>query len=125
MTSPEDRKRDDLEQRAKALFDESVDALDGSTLSKLNQGRQAALQELASSSPARQWSRWAPVTGAVAAAVVVTVVLQTTGGVDTPDAQSVTDFEILLGSDDLEMLENLEFYSWLDAADLDAVTSGG
>ena len=31
----------------------------------------------------------------------------------------MTDFEILLSEDSLEMLEDLEFYSWVGTADLD------
>ena len=38
--------RDTLETRMKETFDESVDKLDGATLSKLNQGRHAALAQL-------------------------------------------------------------------------------
>jgi hypothetical protein len=38
--------------------------------------------------------------------------------VDLPTA-SVTDFEILLEGESLEMLEDLEFYSWLEASDLE------
>ena len=126
MSKPDDTSKTGIEERAKALFDESVDALDGATLSKLNRSRQLALAELADT-PSRQWVRWAPVTGAAAAALVVAIALRGPGGIDVPEGQvsSVTDFEILLSDDDLDMLEELEFYSWLDTADLDAVTNGG
>lgn len=100
-------------EKAKQLFDESVEGLDGETRSRLNQGRQAALEELKTGKPV--WVQWAPAAG-VAAAAVVAVVLWTGNpptDVVTPEA-SASDFEILLTEDSLEMLEDLEFYSWIE-----------
>jgi hypothetical protein len=94
----------------KKLFDESVDALDAEALSKLNRGRHEALAELHAGRV--RWARWAPAAG-VAAAVVVAVMLalpQTTVDTTLP----ATDMDILLGEDSIEMLEDLEFYAWLD-----------
>jgi len=105
-----------FETRMKEAFDESVDKLDGATLSKLNQGRHAALAQL--HRPRRQWSRWMPATGAVAAILVAVVMLQTPSAIDDVAAVSTaTDMEILLGEDSIEMLEELEFYSWIDIAE--------
>ena len=56
------------------------------------------------------------VSAGVAAAAVVAVVLWTGNqSLDeiTPPS-SATDFEILLTEDSLEMLEDLEFYSWIE-----------
>lgn len=107
------------DKKLKAVFDESVDALDAATLSRLNRGRHAALAEL--SRPRRQWSRWMPATG-VAAAVLMSVILlqgpRDIAGIAEP--VSVSDMEILLGEDSIEMLEELEFYSWIDVADMEA-----
>ena len=100
-------------EKAKQLFDESVADLDGQTRSRLNRGRQAALDALKTGRPV--WVQWAPAAG-VAAAVVVAAVLWTGNSpVDelTPEA-SAADFEILLTEDSFEMLEELEFYSWID-----------
>jgi hypothetical protein len=102
--------------KTKALFDDSVEGLDAATRSRLNRGRQAALAELG---PARSaWAQWAPAAG-VAAAAVVALVLWT--GNRPPNeiapAASATDFEILLNEDSLEMLEELEFYSWIELAE--------
>ena len=109
-----------VENKAKELFDDSVERLDAATLSRLNRSRHEALAELERTRPVGQWARWMPATGVVAAAVVAVVVWQ---GVPTegplPATNSVTDFEILLGEDSLEMLEDLEFYSWIDPADLE------
>ena len=109
-------KRDTFEQEMKDAFDESVDALDGATLSKLNRSRQAALAEL--QNPRHQWTRWMPATGAVAAILVAVVLLQSPTAVDDViGVTAVTDMEILLGEDSIEMLEELEFYSWIDIAE--------
>ena len=126
MNTPTDRETEQFAENAKALFDDSVDRLDAATLSKLNQGRQAALEELSDTSPARQWVRWAPATG-VAAAVLVAVMVMRGPGVDgeVPTEASVTDFEILIEGDSLEMLEDLEFYSWIDVAELDDADNVG
>ncbi|MGI9233788.1 MAG: hypothetical protein ACR2RD_09180 [Woeseiaceae bacterium] len=108
--------RDTFEKKMKDRFDESVEALDAATLSKLNQSRHAALAQL--QRPRSQWSRWMPATGAVAAILVAVVVLQSPTAVDDVAAvTSVTDMEILLGEDSIEMLEDLEFYSWIDVAE--------
>ena len=42
----ESQKDKDFANQAKALFDDSVERLDGATLSRLNQGRHKALEEL-------------------------------------------------------------------------------
>ncbi|TDJ33488.1 MAG: hypothetical protein E2O53_10000 [Gammaproteobacteria bacterium] len=99
--------------QARKLFDESVEALDGQTRSRLNRGRQAALEELTSGTPV--WVQWAPAAGVAAAAVVAVVLWTGNPPVDelTPGA-SVADFEILLAEDSFEMLEDLEFYSWIE-----------
>ncbi len=108
---------EEFSRQAREAFDASVDKLDGATLSKLNQGRHAALAEL--DRPVRQWTRWVPATGVAAAVAVAVMVMQSPAPVnDLPTA--VTDMEILLGEDSIEMLEDLEFYSWIDTVDLEA-----
>ena len=99
--------------KAKQLFDESVENLDAHTRSRLNRGRQAALAELATGKPV--WVQWAPAAGVAAAAVVAVVLWTGNQPVDelTPEA-TASDFEILLTEDSFEMLEDLEFYSWID-----------
>ncbi len=105
-------------KKAKAAFDTSVDELDAATLSRLNRSRHEALAEL--HRPSRRWSTWMPATG-VAAAVLVAVIVLQLPAVDDEAAgpTAATDMEILLGEDSIEMLEELEFYSWLDTADLE------
>ncbi len=106
-----------FEDQAKTLFDDSVEELDGATLSRLNQGRHKALAELHKSGRVR-WGRWAPAVGVAAAAAVAVVVMNgqpTVVAVDDP--VTAADFEMLLEADSLEMLEDLEFFSLLDAVD--------
>jgi hypothetical protein len=106
---------DRFAKEAKALFDESVDKLDAATLSALNRGRHEALE--AARAGRRDWLRWAPVFG-VTAAVVVAVMLampQT----DLVDTVPLDDMDILLGEDSIEMLEDLEFYAWMELQDGD------
>ncbi len=100
-------------EKAKQLFDESVENLDGETRSRLNRGRQAALEQLAAAKPV--WVQWAPAAGVAAAAVFAVVLWTGNQPVDelTPEA-TASDFEILLTEDSFEMLEDLEFYSWID-----------
>jgi hypothetical protein len=106
---------EEFAQEAKALFDGSVDKLDAATLSTLNQGRHRALE--AARSPRGEWMRWAPAAGvATAVLIAVMVTLPGTSPVEVmPEA--MTDIDILLGEDSIDMYEDLEFYSWLDVAD--------
>jgi hypothetical protein len=100
-------------KKAKQRFDESVARLDGETQSRLNRSRHAALAELENGRPA--WVQWMPATGIAAAAVLAVVVwtgMPVTDELASPDVAS--DMEILLTEDSLEMLEDLEFYSWID-----------
>lgn len=113
---------DEFGKKAKATFDASVDELDAATLSRLNRSRHEALAEL--QRPMRQWSRWMPATGVAAAVLVAVMMLQSPTAVkDIAEPTSVTDMEILLGEDSIEMLEDLEFYSWIDVAELESDVS--
>ena len=108
--------RTSLERKSEALFRDSVANTDGATRSRLNQARQRAMAEL--EHPSKHWQRrWLPVSAAAAAVVLLTVML-----VRLPDngsrlesaMASATDLEILLDADDLELIEDLDFYAWLD-----------
>lgn len=99
----------------KKLFDESVESLDAATLSKLNQGRQAALAEL--HGRRALWYRWAPLAGVAAALVVAVMLAVPRTGVE--QSFPANDMDILLGEESIEMLEDLEFYAWLDTQEED------
>lgn len=107
-----------LEERTKLLFDESVSSLDPQTRSKLTQARYRALEELEGSAPAGWRPRWIPA-GVLAAGVLVVVMLwqgQPAVSPETPafDVAALSDLEIILGDGDLGLLQELEFYAWLD-----------
>ena len=109
-------KNEQIANQAKELFDDSVERLDAATLSRLNQGRHQALAELEQARPFGRWVRWVPATG-VAAAAVVTVMVMRGPQVDEIGPLSASDFEMLLEEDSLEMFEELEFFTVLDAVD--------
>ncbi|MGB5345916.1 MAG: hypothetical protein WBN23_07125 [Woeseia sp.] len=105
-------------QRAAGVFDDSVENLDAATRSRLNQGRQQALAVSERSALLRKG--WIPL-GAAAALGLLAIGMwngrQPPEVFDVADFATPTmasDFEILLDEEELEMLEDLEFYSWID-----------
>lgn len=107
---------DPLAIDAARRFDESVQSLDAATLSRLNRSRQAALAELAGGTAARRWQRWIPAVG-VATAAAFTVLMLNDSSVNEaiPAYDVASDFEVIMAGEDLEMLQELEFYRWLYA----------
>ena len=112
----------ELEKRARQVFAESVEGLDGQTLSRLNQGRQRAL-EAAARRPALL--RYAPLGGLAAALAIAVMMIQTPMPTPIEATDSASDFEILLGEDSLDMLEELEFFAWMDMEEPDADDTKG
>lgn len=137
---------ENLERRARAVFDASVDALDGATLSRLNQSRQRALAAAAGEqagqrlAPRRTWHTWAPA-GALAAGVLAAALLLRAPGSDpaqdaavlatasAPAAVETTaadaaPLEVLAAEDEEFAIatadEDLEFYAWIELAADDA-----
>lgn len=106
----------ELERRAKRAFDNSVAALDGATRSRLTQARHRALDEQVHRRDRRWLSTLVPAGAAAAVALVAwLVVLQPSPPTEVVQDASLGDLEILLGEEDLEMLEEeLEFYGWLE-----------
>jgi hypothetical protein len=110
---------DDFARRAKAVFDDSVAELDAPTRSKLTRARNRALEPHRRGGLSVLWLP-SPVQAAVGAALVVIAVgwLSVVRRDAEPDEVAViagpNDWELLLGEEDLELFEDLEFYSWLD-----------
>ena len=112
----EDDGNSKLERRAKRAFDDSVAALDAETRSKLTQARYRALEEQAATRDRGWRSSLVPAGTVAATALVAWLVVWTTPVTDPVQTESLGDLEILLGEEDLEMLdEELEFYGWLEA----------
>jgi hypothetical protein len=103
-----DLERADLERRAQALFEDSVERLDARTRSKLTQARNRALDEVKQGAT-RRWI-WAPAGGFAVAAVIAVGVVLWPGRGPQPEAV-VEDLEIAAESD---LLQDVEFYAWLD-----------
>ena len=107
----------DLETKAREAYRDSVAGIDGATQSRLTQARHRALEEL----PKRRsagW-RWVPAGAAAAAAIVmVLLVVSPDSGLNERVAnEALDDLEILLGEDEIEMIDELEFYAWIDELD--------
>jgi hypothetical protein len=102
---------DPFARKAKAVFDQSVDSLDGQTQSSLNRSRQKALAEVDSRniSPGL-WTRWVPAAGA---ATVALVAVSFWIREPQPDAPA-SDFELIMAEESFDMLQDLDFYLWLD-----------
>jgi hypothetical protein len=121
--------QDSFEERAKALFHDSVDGLDFALRSRLTQARNAAMEAAASSR--RPWFArfgvWSPAAGVTAAAVLGAFLwLGSPLGqhaVTLADGQSnLEDLEIVASSDEgsgdaMDMLQDdIEFYDWAEKA---------
>ena len=112
----------DFEDKARALFEDSVERLDASTRSKLTRARNRALDEVKQGATRRRWI-WAPA-GGLAFAAIVTVVIGSGGlrsGGET-DAVALEDIDIVADSENLDMLQDVEFYMWLDDEPADEQT---
>ena len=105
-----------FERRTKRVFDDSVAALDAATRSKLTQARYRALEEPASARDRGWRSSLIPAgTAAATALVALLVVWQAPQRPRVPEPEQLSDLEILLGEEDLQMLdEEIEFYGWLE-----------
>ena len=97
------------------LLQRSADELDAVTLSRLNRARQAAVASLRPASTWRGWLLPAYSAAAVAMLIVAIWVGRTVGPAPTPANPAVVqDLDVLLAGENLEMMEDLEFYAWLD-----------
>ena len=105
-----------FERRTKRIFDDSVAALDAATRSRLTQARHRALEERQVDRGRRASWWWLLPAGSIAAAALVWLtVWHAPPPSETVQQTALGDLEILLGEEDLEMLdEELEFYGWLE-----------
>ncbi len=120
--------QDDLpegHERLRRALDSSVEGLDAATLSRLNRARQAALE--AAAARRRGW-RWSLRVGGLALAASAALALVLVPGLLNPPAPPLpaasSDFALL--SEDVEpaLLEELEFYAWLDSQQDDEAWEG-
>ena len=113
-----------FERRAQAVLRDSVDHLDGRTLSRLTQARYAALEAAKTRSPLWHWKWLAPVTATAAATVLSITLINNSSRVSQPNMASnlselsIADLpdklEIIAAEDSLEFYRDVDFYAWLD-----------
>jgi hypothetical protein len=107
--SPDDKH---LVSGIRQQLDQSCNALDGQTLSRLNRIRHTALER----KQARASRMLLPFGGFVTACVLVVSVM-TFVPTRAPETETVAspleDIEILSSSDSLDLYEDYEFYQWL------------
>jgi hypothetical protein len=90
-------------------LDDSVESLDAATLSRLNQARHRAL-ETGAQSPQR--SSWI-----VAAAFASVFVVVSVGWLVNTSMPAQDENAVIASSEDLELIDDLEFVSWLAEQD--------
>ena len=108
-----------IEARSKAEFDASVGGLNAHVRSRLTQARFAAIEELERKRRSRWRSWWMPAAGFVTAAVIVASISmpgmnRSMNRTDGAAVQFADDDMPMVLEDNIEMLEDLEFYAWLD-----------
>lgn len=115
MSEERQEKERQIADRARELFAESVAGLDGRTRSQLSRARAAAVE--AAGQRRSSWlspSQLLPV-GGIAAAVLAIAVFW--GGPEAPvvtvQSAALSDLDILLEGEELDLYEELEFYAWL------------
>jgi len=122
--SPDRERLTEFEQRSRVVLEESVLRIDGRIRSRLNQARQAAVAD------ARRPTFWrfftlVPSAGAVAAALLLTMVLwHRQPQVEMPVVEgthsTVEDLDLLADGEGLDLMEGGDnsFYEWaVDQAD--------
>lgn len=110
-----------LMDQINAHLNQDLQHLDGHTASRLNRIRQAALDQALMQRQRRPWQMPLYALASCAAVALALSLMWRVPEAPAPVAavQSVDDFELLAGAEDLEMIENLEFYAWLEQQSLD------
>ena len=115
--SERESRNDDFLRKARGRIAQEADALDDDARRALRLARAQALD----ATQRRGIGGWLPVTAAATVAVVAVLAMRMTERAPTvPDlvdsADVMTDIELLAETEDLALLEDLEFYAWLSAA---------
>lgn len=107
-----------FERRSKAVFEASVDGLSGDIRSRLARARHRAVAEVRSTRAPMARRFWMPAAGLGAAALAAILfalpMTHRERALPAPVA-SAEDMAMLLNSEDLDMIENMDFYSWMDS----------
>jgi len=114
MSAKDNRQESEFIERARRVFRDSVRGLDGETRAKLAAARESAV-EAAAGPRFRPWSvgmRLAPA-GAVAALLAVLIWQGVNAPVEIESPTMISDLDLLLEGEELDLFEELEFYAWL------------
>jgi hypothetical protein len=116
MSGQHENREREIAERAKRLFADTVQRVDGQTRSKLAQARLKAVE--AASARRRRWwpapATLVPLGGVVAAAFAMAVIWQNPGApTGSMEPAVLSDLEMLLEGEELGLLEDLDFYAWL------------
>ena len=112
---------DEFISHVKKTLDQQADALDGKTLSKLNQARQAAIQHVGHKPGFSLTRAWVPLGGVAAAILLTSIFMFKADEMATLTDGPVDEMEIIASSDSLDLYEQLDFYMWLLEEDAGAV----
>jgi len=107
-----DTESDIFSRELKDQFDQSVDALDGETLSRITCARYRALQQTREIQPGHKPGRlvWLPA-GALATLCLAMLVYVMAPQTTVEEKIFIDEMEII---SELDLYENLEFYEWLE-----------
>ena len=97
-------------------FEKQVESTDSSTLSKLNRARHKALESIDKKSNLKITKFILPVTSTAFIFFLSLNIMQFEENKENSLAfdAPVTDIEIILSEESLDMIEQIEFYSWLE-----------
>ncbi|MGI9293240.1 MAG: hypothetical protein ACR2PS_04590 [Pseudomonadales bacterium] len=115
MSKPEDSEDHALLNKVSATLDSDEQELDPETLRALSSIRHEAVA--LAEKRGRFASSWIPLTGTALAAGFALVMVMWPTPVDPVEGWQFEDMEILVSNNDIEMLEDLEFYMWLEEID--------
>lgn len=116
-----DRDSGRLQASARSALNERAAALDAATLARLNRARQSAVaagDRGRTTAPSRRLAYWTGGSLTMATAMLLAVLWHAVTSPDAlPDALaddgSLSDIELIELEDDLELVEEPEFYQWL------------
>lgn len=121
---------DEIARLGRDWMRKTSDELNAPDRVALNRARQRALEQLSSRSlrPKLAWT----LVGASAAAILAAVLVLRSPSIAPLEPQSELiansasdDFELLMGSDELEMFEELEFFELLDLVETETFNGAG
>jgi hypothetical protein len=112
-----------IEDRVRLALDEEVASCDAALLSRLNRARQQALDQGLSGRRRAVHSPWLGWAAAASLLLAVLLAPWPPAGGPAPTVNTAAavgeDLDLLLAADEIEVIEDLEFYAWLQQQSLD------